>query len=119
MNKVTLVGRLTKTPEFKTTSNGTGVTQFSIAVNRPYKENGETQADFINCIAWRERAQFICNYLKKGFLIGINGTLQTRTFQDQSGQTRYVTEVLVENVENYQPREKEQQDQPYSDDLPF
>lgn len=100
MNKVVLVGRLTKDPEVKNTTNQVAFCNFSVAVDRKYKDqNGERQADFINCVAWRQQAGFISHYFKKGSFIGIVGTLQSRSFDDNNGQKRYVTEVVVDEVE--------------------
>jgi single-strand DNA-binding protein len=100
MNKVTLVGRLTKEPEIKLTSNQTQFCNFTIAVDRRFKDaNGQRQADFINCVAWKQTAVFIQKYFHKGSRIGICGSIQTRSFDDQNGQKRFVTEVLAEEVE--------------------
>ena len=96
LNNVVLMGRLTADPELKTSQSGKFVTSFRIAVDRQYTdENGERQADFITCVAWRQTAEFICKYFKKGRMIAIVGSIQSRTYQDQSGQTRFVTEVVV------------------------
>lgn len=109
MNKVVLVGRLTKDPEVKNTTNQVAFCNFSVAVDRKYKDqNGERQADFINCVAWRQQAGFISHYFKKGSFIGIVGTLQSRSFDDNSGQRRYVTEVVVDEVEFVGDRPKNQ-----------
>lgn len=97
-NKVILGGRLTAQPELKTTPSGATVTSFSVAVNRKRAKEGEQQSDFINCVAWKERAEFICMYFGKGSSISIVGELQTRTWKDGNGQNRYATEVLVSEV---------------------
>ena len=100
MNKVILVGRLTKDPEVKNTSSQVPFCNFTIAVDRRFKDqNGQRQADFINCVAWRQTATFINSYFHKGSKIGISGSIQSRSYEDQSGQRRYVTEVLVEEAE--------------------
>ncbi|MBO4638092.1 MAG: single-stranded DNA-binding protein [Clostridiales bacterium] len=101
MNKVMLVGRLTKDPEVKNTSSQTAFCNFTIAVDRRFKDqNGQRQADFINCVAWRQTASFIGSYFHKGSRIGLVGSLQTRTYDDPaSGQKRYVTEVVVDEAE--------------------
>ena len=100
MNKVILIGRLTKDPEVRNTSNQTAFCNFSIAVDRRFKDNnGQRQADFINCVAWRQTASFIGSYFRKGSKIAIVGSLQTRTYDDNQGQKRYVTEVVVEEAE--------------------
>ena len=100
MNKVLLVGRLTKDPEVKATTSQAKVCNFTIAVDRKYKDNsGNKQSDFINCVAWRQTAEFIGRYFKRGQRIGIVGSIQTRTYDDNNGQRHYVTEVLAEDVE--------------------
>ena len=99
MNKVILMGRLTTTPELKTTASNISVSSFSIAVNRQFAKQGEErQADFINIVCWRQRAEFVCKYFTKGQLIALDGSLQTRQYQDNNGNTRYVTEVVADNV---------------------
>ena len=99
MNKVILMGRLTTTPELKTTQSGLAVTSFSIAVDRGYAKQGEDkQTDFFNIVCWRQRAEFVCKYFTKGQLIALDGSLQTRQYQDNNGNTRYVTEVVADNV---------------------
>ena len=94
------MGRLTKDPELKTTqTSNTSVTNFSLAVNRRFvKEGEERQADFINVVAWGKLAEFINNYFKKGQQVGIIGRIQTRTWDDEQGQKRYVTEVVAEEA---------------------
>lgn len=99
MNKSILIGRLTKDPELKTTTSGTNVCSFTIAVNRRYKNSeGNYDADFINCAAWRQTAEFISNYFTKGRMIGVVGSIQTRTYDDAEGKKRYVTEVVVDEA---------------------
>lgn len=115
MNKVILVGNLTKDPERKQTPTGTSVTSFSIAAQRNYKnQNGEYEADYINCVAWRGTADFIANYFQKGSRIGVVGSLQTRSYDDNNGKKRYVTEVKVDEVEfcGGKKEQKPQQAQP-------
>jgi len=100
MNKVELVGRLTKDPEVKLTSNQTQFCNFTIAVDRRFKDaNGQRQADFINCVAWRQTAVFIQKYFHKGNRIGLVGSIQTRSYDDQNGQKRFITEVVVDEAE--------------------
>lgn len=100
MNKAILVGNLTKAPEQRTTSSGVAVTSFTIAVSRRYKsQDGQQQTDFINCVAWRSTAEFVAKYFTKGSRIGVVGTIQTRTYDDQNGNKRYVTEVVADEVE--------------------
>ncbi len=98
-NLVVLTGRLTADPELKTTQNGISVTTFSIAVNRNYRAGEEQQTDFINIVAWRQRAEFITKYFKRGSLIGIEGSIQTRKYQDKNGNNRTAFEVVVNNVQ--------------------
>lgn len=100
MNKVIIVGRLTKDPEIKLTSNQTQFCSFTVAVDRRFKDaNGQRQADFISCLAWKQNAVFIQKYFKKGSRIGLVGSIQTRSYDDQNGQKRYITEVVVDEVE--------------------
>ena len=100
MNKVELVGRLTKEPEVKLTSNQTEYCNFTVAVDRKFKDkDGNRQADFIICVAWKQTATFIQKYFHKGNRIGLTGSIQTRTFDDNEGRTVYVTEVIVDDVE--------------------
>lgn len=99
MNICALTGRFTAEPELKTTSNGTSVTSFCLAVDRKYQPSGEEKkTDFIDCVAWRNTADFICKYFSKGSMIGIEGEIQTKTFEDKNGNKRKATEVLVSNV---------------------
>lgn len=106
MNKVVLTGRITKDPEVRYTTNGLPNVLFTLAVDRGMRDaNGNRQADFISCIAWRQNADFISRYIKKGYMLAIEGRIQTRQYQGQDGQMRYVTEVIVDSVENLQPRD--------------
>ena len=99
LNKVVIAGRLTSDPELKTTQTGVSVTSFTVAVNRRYQREGaEQQADFINCTAWRQTAEFITKYFAKGSSICVTGSIQTRKWQDQNGQTRYGTDVVVDEA---------------------
>lgn len=98
-NLVVLTGRLTADPELKNTPNGVPVTTFSIAVNRNYRAGEEQQTDFINVTAWRQRAEFITKYFKKGSMIGIEGAIQTRRYQDKDGNNRTAFEVVVNNAQ--------------------
>ena len=97
-NLVVLTGRLTADPELKTTPNGVSVTRFSIAVNRNYRAGEEQQTDFINLVAWRQRAEFISKYFKKGSLIGIEGSIQTGRYTDKNGNNRTSFDVVVNNA---------------------
>ena len=99
INKTILGGRLTGDPELKQTPSGVAVCSFSLAVNRKYSKEGEQQqADFINCVAWRQTAEFISRYFKKGSSLCIVGNIQTRTWADQNNQKRYATEVMVDEA---------------------
>lgn len=102
LNKVVLAGRLTGDPELKQTQSGVSVTSFSIAVNRRYSsrnsEQAEQQTDFINLVAWRQTAEFITKYFRKGSAICVTGSIQTRSWQDNQGQKRYATEVIVDDA---------------------
>lgn len=99
MNKAILVGRLTADPELKSTPTGLNVCSFTIAVDRRFaKEGEERKADFINCVAWRQTAEFISKYFSKGRMLGLIGSIQTRTWTDNEGKNRYATEVLVEEA---------------------
>lgn len=103
LNKVVLCGRLTSNPELKTTPTGISVVSFTLAVNRPYRSTTEAgaaqpSADFIGCVAWRQRAEFISRYFKKGSSLCVTGSIQTRKWTDQQGQNRYVTEVVVDDA---------------------
>lgn len=100
MNKVELIGRITKDPEIKLTSNQTQFCQFTVAVDRRFKDqNGQRQADFINCIAWKNTAVFIQKYFRKGNRIGLAGSIQTRSYEDQNGQKHFITEVIIDEAE--------------------
>ena len=110
MNKVLLIGRLTKDPEIRYLQNGTPQVLFTLAVDRGMRDaNGQRQADFISCVAWRGQADFISRYIRKGYLMSIEGRIQTRNYQGQDGQMRYVTEVVLDAVENLQPRQDDAQ----------
>ena len=102
LNKVILCGRLTADPELKQTTSGISVVSFSIAVNRRYQSKSDSQpaqqADFINVVAWRSTAEFISRYFRKGQAICITGSIQTRSWNDQQGQKRYATEVVVDEA---------------------
>ena len=102
LNKVVLAGRLTGDPELKQTTSGVSVTNFSIAINRRFSsrngENAEQQTDFINVVAWRQTAEFITKFFKKGSAICLTGSIQTRAWQDAQGQKRYATEVVVDDA---------------------
>ena len=104
INRVVLVGRLTKEPELRTTPSGAKVCQYTLAVNRTRKAEGQPEADFINCVSWNKTAELMNQYLSKGELIGIEGRIQTRSYDNQQGQRVYVTEVQCESVQFLEPR---------------
>lgn len=100
MNRSVLVGRLTKDPDLRYTPSGVAVATFTLAVNRTFaNQQGEREADFINCVVWRKPAENVANYLKKGSLAGVDGRLQTRSYDGQDGKKVYVTEVVAESVQ--------------------
>lgn len=98
INRVVLVGRLTRDPDLKSTGSGVSVATFSLAVNRQFTNNqGEREADFINCVLWRKGAEIFSQYTHKGSLVGVEGRLQTRSYEKDNGERVYVTEVVVDN----------------------
>lgn len=98
INRVVLVGRLTRDPELRTTGSGISVATFTLAVDRQYTNaQGERGADFISCVIWRKAAENFCNFTSKGSLVGIDGRIQTRSYDNKDGQRVYVTEVVVDN----------------------
>jgi len=97
-NKVILVGRLTAVPELRQTGGGTSVTNFTLAVDRKYSRGSEKQTDFLSIVAWRQTAEFICQYFTKGNAILIEGELQTRSWTDSQGNKRYATEVVADEA---------------------
>ena len=100
MNKVFLIGRLTRDPELRYTSSNLPVASFTVAVNRTFtNQSGEREADFRNVVVWRKQAENIKNYLKQGSQIAIDGRIQTRSYDDSEGKKRYVTEVVADNVQ--------------------
>ena len=126
MNKVILLGRLTKDPETRyTQTNNTQVTSFSLAVPRRFKKEGQPQVDFINIVAWSKTSEFVSKYFKKGQQVGVIGRIQTRNWEDEQGQKHYITEVVAEEV--YFADSKKEENTPAqeqfeitnSSDLPF
>ena len=100
MNKVFLIGRLTRDPELRYTSSNLPVATFSLAVNRNFTgQSGEREADFINIVVWRKQAENVKNYLTQGSQVAIDGRIQTRTYDGEDGKKRYITEVVADNVE--------------------
>lgn len=113
INRVVLVGRLTKDPEFRTTQNDVSVATFTLAVNRNFKnKNGEQQADFINVVVFRQQAENVNNYLSKGNLAGVDGRIQSRSYENKEGQRVYVTEVLADSVQFLEPKNNQSNSQP-------
>jgi len=110
LNRVVLVGRLTRDPELRYTPNGVAVANFTVAANRPFRnQQGEQEADFINCVVWRKAAENLATYMKKGSMIGVDGRIQTRSYENQEGRMVYVTEVLAENIQFLESRNATQQ----------
>ena len=99
INRAIIVGRITKDLELRKTQNGTSVVSFTLAVNRSIKKEGQPEADFINCQAWSKTAEAICNYVSKGHLLGLEGRIQTRNYDDKDGKRVYVTEVVADSVQ--------------------
>ncbi len=99
INRVILVGRVTKDPVLRKTPNGTSVVSFTLAVNRNIKKEGQPEADFINCVAWNKTADFMAQYVRKGALLGVEGRIQTRNYDDKNGKRVYVTEVVANSVQ--------------------
>ena len=105
INNVVLVGRLTRAVDLRYTSNGTAYASFTVAIDRRYQnQNGERETDFINCVIWRQQAENLANWAKKGALIGITGRIQTRNYENQQGQRVYVTEVVADNFQMLESR---------------
>ena len=104
MNVVILIGRLTDNPELRHTNNNIAVTRFSIAVDRGYRSGEERQADFVNIVAWRQTAEFITTYFKKGQRIAIEGSLRMNRYQDKDGNNRTSYEVVVNNAHFVEPK---------------
>lgn len=106
INNVTLIGRLTRDAELRNTPSNIATAQFNVACNRNFKNaNGEYDADFINCVMWREQAERFCNWTKKGMLVGITGRIQTRSYEGNDGKRVYVTEVVAENFQVLEKRD--------------
>ena len=124
MNRVVLVGRLTRDPELRTTNSGLSVASFTIAVNRNFTiQSGEREADFINCIVFNKQAENLNRFIRKGGLIGVEGRIQTRNYTAADGTKRYVTEVVCDNIHFLEPKNgASQQSQgfsPYDDLTPY
>ncbi|EOB8174763.1 TPA: single-stranded DNA-binding protein [Staphylococcus aureus] len=111
LNRVVLVGRLTKDPEYRTTPSGVSVATFTLAVNRTFTNaQGEREADFINCVVFRRQADNVNNYLSKGSLAGVDGRLQSRNYENQEGRRVFVTEVVCDSVQFLEPKNAQQND---------
>ncbi len=105
LNRVVLVGRLTRDPDLRYTGQGTAVANFTIACNRPFKnQEGENEADFINCVVWRKTAENLANYMRKGSMIGVDGRLQSRSYEGKDGNMVFVTEVVAESIQFLESR---------------
>lgn len=134
MNAVSLIGRLTKKPDIRTTGTGKSVTDFTVAVNRRFGD--KDKADFIRCTAWNQTAEFITNYLDKGALVGLTGRIETGSYEDADGKIVYTTDVIVDNLQALESQKQREQNVPtdnrvgkpeineqpiniHSDDLPF
>lgn len=117
MNTVSLIGRLTKDVDLKFTQSGTAVGSFTLAVNRNFtNQQGEREADFINCVVWKKAAENLSNFTRKGSLLGVEGRLQVRTYENQQGNRVWVTEVIVQNftlLESKKEMEQRTADQQY------
>lgn len=113
INRVVLVGRLTKDPEFRTTQSDVSVATFTLAVNRPFTNaQGEREADFINVVVFRKQAENVNNYLRKGNLAGVDGRIQSRSYENQEGRRVFVTEIVADNVQFLEPKNNASNNQP-------
>lgn len=129
LNRIVLIGRLTKDPELRYTQSGKAVCTFTLAVDRPYlANNGNREADFINIVVWNKTAENCAQYLAKGKLAAVDGRLQIRSYDGQDGQRRYVTEVIADNVQFLSPKSEGSQQEAWigdsgynspPEDLPF
>mgnify|MGYP000885812030 CR=1 FL=1 len=109
INRVVLVGRITRDPELRYTQSNIAVVSFTLAVNRMFADqSGERQADFIQCVVWRKQAENLARYVSKGALLGVEGRIQTRTYESDQG-TRYITEVVCDSVQFLESRTEDQQ----------
>lgn len=117
MNKVTMIGRFAADPELRKTSSDISVTSFTIAVDRPFSKGSDRQTDWIDIVAWRNTAEFVCKYFSKGDPIVIEGSLQTRMWEDQNGNKRKSVEVVADDVEFVPKAKGDKKDIPASDDF--
>ena len=118
LNRAILIGRLTRDPEMRYTPNGVAVTTFTLAVDRPYTNNGEKEADFIPIVVWRKLAENCANYLRKGSLCAVEGRIQVRHYDNNEGKRVYVTEIVADNV-RFLERPKENSENRGRSDDPF
>ena len=119
INNVTLIGRLTRDAELRYTPSNIATAQSNIACNRNFKNaNGEYDADFINCVMWREQAERFCNWTKKGMLVGITGRIQTRSYEGNDGKRVYVTEVVAESFQVLEKRDNTANQNSMTDQMP-
>jgi single-strand DNA-binding protein len=116
INRVVLVGRLTKDPELKYTSSNIAVSKFTLAVNRTFSgPTGEREADFIQCVVWRKQAENLAKFVRKGSLIGVEGRIQTGSYDDKDGIRKYTTEVIGDSVQFLEPKSAGQDNSSYDD----
>lgn len=108
INRAIIVGRITKDPILRKTQSGTSVVSFTIACNHRVKQQGQPDADFINCVAWNRTADFMVQYVRKGALLGVEGRIQTRNYDDRDGKRVYVTEVVADSVQLLESRKSAQ-----------
>lgn len=125
LNRVVLIGRLTKDPELRYTPNGIATAGFTLAVDRPFQKDKEKEADFIPVVTWRQLAELCANYLKKGRLAAVEGRMQVRSYKNKEGNSVYVTEVIADNVRFLEAANRESSESPSApvdisdDELPF
>lgn len=122
MNNTTIAGRLTKDPDLRYTANGKAVANFTVAVNRPFKNTqGENEADFINCVAFGKQAENLANYMKKGSMVGVEGRIQTGSYENKEGRRIFTTDVMANQITFLESRKsdqpKQQQQQPKQEDM--
>ena len=116
INRVVLVGRLTKDPELRYTSSNIPVSKFTLAVNRTFAgPSGEREADFIQCVVWRKQAENLAKFVRKGSLIGVEGRIQTGSYDDKDGIRKYTTEVIGDSVQFLEPKSQQQDNSGYND----
>ena len=116
INRVVLVGRLTKDPELRYTSSNIPVSKFTLAVNRTFAgPSGEREADFIQCVVWRKQAENLAKFVRKGSLVGVEGRIQTGSYDDKDGIRKYTTEVIGDSVQFLEPKSDQQSDNSFND----